>query len=433
MVSILLPWSSQAQRVNFTTENGEYPAGLAPIAVGVSDLDGDGIVDLAVANYDGDDVSIFLGTGTGEFIDTGLPYMVGQLPFALVIADVNGDEHPDIVTSCEGEDVVSVLLNDGFGVFTEERRFETEGAPQGLVVRDFDGDQKMDIATANSFDETVTVLKGAGDGNFASPSSYATGTSPMGLAAGDIDGDQVLDLVAANTAGGEEANGSLTFLKGQGDGTFLLRPEFFLAEVCGAVGCLPVGLEIADVNHDNKADLVVINQDGDSVGIHLGNGDFTFREPTVIEVSSTPAGSVLADFDGDENLDIATTGSFDNFVSVLLGVGDGTFAEPLDFEVGETPMGIAAGHFNGDGRIDLVVTNLDDETITVMLSAQGCSGDCDEDQVVEMSDLESMINLALGVSSAMSCSNGDTDASGGITVEEIVGAVVRATAGGCVQ
>ena len=41
----------------------EIPAGADPHSVAVHDLDGDGLLDLAVANRESDDVSIILGNG----------------------------------------------------------------------------------------------------------------------------------------------------------------------------------------------------------------------------------------------------------------------------------------------------------------------------------------------------------------------------------
>ncbi len=433
---LLVPIAARAQRVAFTSEN-EYPVGLAPRAVAVGDVDGDELDDIAVANSDDDTVSVLVGTGSGEFIDTGATYEVGLYPFAIVIVDVNGDGNGDIVTSDENEDTVSVLVNDGFGSFSARAAFDTGSSPQGLVVRDFDGDGKRDLATANYVDETVTILKGSGTGNFTrEQDDIPVGEGPVGLNSGDLDGDGKLDLVVTNTVGGLDSNGSLSLLKGNGNGTFVVQPEFVLPEICGAIGCLPWAVEIEDFDGDSKADLVTTNQDGDSVAIFRGNGDFSFQAPTVIEVSTTPAASALADFDGDGKVDIVTIGSDDDLVTVLLGGGDGTFAEGIDFDTGLTPMGIAVGHFNADSKPDMVIATQDDDAITVFLNvatAAPCGGDCDGDQAVEMSELVNMIDLALERSGAASCANGDTDSMGGITVEEIVGAVKNAAAGGCAQ
>ena len=59
------------------------------------------------------------------------------------------------------------------------------------------------------------------DGSFAPPVHYATGDTPASVAIGDLDGDQVLDLVLAN-----EQIDSVAVLLGVGDGTFVTAVNY---------------------------------------------------------------------------------------------------------------------------------------------------------------------------------------------------------------
>ncbi len=82
-----------------------YPVGTAPRAVAFGDCNGDGKVDLAVANPGnavGDDgnVSILLGNGDGTF-QAANNIAAGKNPFSIAVGDFNGDNRLDVVGACD--------------------------------------------------------------------------------------------------------------------------------------------------------------------------------------------------------------------------------------------------------------------------------------------------------------------------------------------
>lgn len=94
-------------------------AGGVPVNVTSADFNGDGLVDLAVANSASNDVSILLGTGGGEFAGP-MNFAVGEGPSFVAAADLNGDGHPDLAVTNFHSDSVSILLNDGTGQFAPQ-------------------------------------------------------------------------------------------------------------------------------------------------------------------------------------------------------------------------------------------------------------------------------------------------------------------------
>ena len=87
-----------------------FQVGDQPYDLGAGDLDGDGVVDLAVANFESDDVTVLPGLGNGGFAN-GLEYQAGDGPFGLLVADLNSDRAPDVATADLNQGKASLLIN----------------------------------------------------------------------------------------------------------------------------------------------------------------------------------------------------------------------------------------------------------------------------------------------------------------------------------
>ena len=116
----------------------------------VGDFNGDGKLDIAVANEGSNTVSIFLGNGLGGFA-TAVTYSTGGTePESLAVGDFNGDGYLDLAVANYGSNNVSVLLGNGNGTFAAAKTFSSGGSgPDSLAVGDFNGDGKLDLAVAN--------------------------------------------------------------------------------------------------------------------------------------------------------------------------------------------------------------------------------------------------------------------------------------------
>jgi hypothetical protein len=86
--------------------------GNTPDAIVVGDFNNDGNLDLAIANMGDNTVTLLLGNGDGTFTQAaGSPYPVGQGPYQIVAADFNGDGKLDLaVANITGNGTVSILL-----------------------------------------------------------------------------------------------------------------------------------------------------------------------------------------------------------------------------------------------------------------------------------------------------------------------------------
>jgi len=99
-----------------------FAAGSGPSSVAVGDFNGDGKPDLAIADYNGDNVTVLLGDGTGRFTAApSSPFPAGSQPNSVAVGDFNGDGKLDLAIANYNSNNVTVLLGDGAGGFTAAR------------------------------------------------------------------------------------------------------------------------------------------------------------------------------------------------------------------------------------------------------------------------------------------------------------------------
>ncbi len=277
------------------------------INVVTADFNGDGKLDLAVTDYYGL-VRIFLGNGDGTF-------RVGHIYAACnahgsAVGDFDGDGIVDLVIADAGCGEVTILLGNRDGTFREGGSFSTGGnatfAPYSVAVGDFNGDGKLDLVTADELVGTASVLIGNADGTFQTHVDYATQDDSRQVVTGDFNRDGRLDFAVSSPAG-------VSVLLGNGDGTF--RPQVLYPLTTRDNPYLLT----ADLNGDGKLDLVATSTAG-SVFVLLGKGDGTFSSAEPYPTGGYSGHTAAADFNGDGVLDLLTTNYSSSTVSLLLGV-----------------------------------------------------------------------------------------------------------------
>lgn len=322
--------------------------GVSPIYVGVAagDFNGDGKLDIVVANYQGIDVLVLLGNGDGTF-QSPRPLVVPGDTTSLAIGDFNNDGKLDIVAGSRSGGQLWVLLGNGDGTFQKYQSYSTGVFPGWIAVADFNQDGNLDLAAIDSGSTTVSILLGDGGGAFPTHVDYAVGESPSMVVVGDFNRDGLLDLAIGGISG-------VSILLGNGDGSFQ-EPDL----IAGPASLLAV----ADFNGDGILDLAAAG--GNTTSILLGNGDGTFKQASSYSLSETAVSIATGDFNGDGRIDLALAGSQNpgsfsgvGGITILLGNGDGTLQQPINTVLVDPPesfagSALAVGDFDGDGRLDL--------------------------------------------------------------------------------
>lgn len=335
-----------------------YPVGNDPTAIVAGDFNGDGKMDLAVANYLDDTVSILINQGQGKFA-AAATYSAGKGPYSIAVGDLNGDGKPDLVVADYSDTTVAVLLNNGSGLFSAPTLYQVGGSPNSVVVGDFNGDTSPDIAASVYSTGTVQVLTNNTRGVFTTGPTLTTGAGAYSLVAGNFDGNGNLDLAVLTGA-----NGADIFLN-NGAGGFNSPTTLAIASARSLV--------VGDINGDSHADLVATlygSYGSPGIAVLLGTGTGTFSASAKYQPGSTPGGVALGDFNKDGQMDLAVANSaYDaGTISVLLGRGGGTLSAPEYYAVGSDPRTMATGDFNHDGLLDLVTANYNDDTISILMN-----------------------------------------------------------------
>ncbi len=354
----------------------DFTAGTEPYVAAFADLDGDGKLDMVVANHSSSSLSVYRNTSTAGVINASSfaaaqTFSTPNGPSSIKFADFDRDGKIDVVVACNKTSAIIVMRNTST---TGAISFATVGAtnyrsllgtfgsgsPVGeymteITVADFDGDGKPDIAAAarevvnaspypsTGYDSvkiflnniTTTVAGGFTSTNFSTPKSFplfspvllpAVPSSyawPVSIATADFDGDGKMDIVTANSKeDGVGLPSSISVLRNSSSAgvlNFDAQVEFGLPDEARQV-------ITADLDDNGKADIIVTSAQLNNPGYVsifrntatpgiINGSSFAVRQD-IATTGSTPIGLAAGDFDADGKVDIATGLLFDNSVSI---------------------------------------------------------------------------------------------------------------------
>ena len=349
-LALLVPFATPlaAQSPFRTTRHAGLPNIFFGDKFAAGDLDGDGDVDLFVAN-DNSPNQLLLNDGFGRFVDATAGRFVMQpgpnATHSVDLADIDNDGDRDILIG--NDDLLSnrVYVNNGLGFFTDVTA--TALPPNAeftecQVVADFDGDGDVDWFTVDGGPCHYYANNGAGVFTDVS----ATRLSGLPAIAGDrwavtpfatdIDGDGDLDVMIPRYTGGP------FLIRNQGG---VLSP--FPTQLPAAATLSGNSHWFADYDGDGDADIFA--SDGGRLLQNQGNGTFVDVTTSAFLGGLPTVGFASFDVDNDGDHDLVTTSR------LWWNNGNGTFTPQL--VASSLPFGynagVASADFDGDGDIDL--------------------------------------------------------------------------------
>ncbi len=197
-----------------TSYHVDFPAGNGPVSIAAADFDGDGKIDLVISDNVGNQLTLLKNNSVlDSFMFTvAATLTVPAAPLQVLTADFNNDGKPDIVVPCFGASAIVVLQNNATtGVlnstsFSAPISYPTVNGGFGIAIGDINGDGKMDLVTSDFFADSFTVLRNEMTGSTINATSFVydstyfvgTGYGPLGITVADVDGDTKADVITAN-------------------------------------------------------------------------------------------------------------------------------------------------------------------------------------------------------------------------------------------
>jgi fibronectin type 3 domain-containing protein len=351
----------------------DYTTGSNPSSVAISDIDRDGKPDVMATNATSSTFSAFHNTTIGTIsLASKADFSTGFYPFTLAAGDIDGDGRLDVVVAnISGSDVISVFRDtssSGTIQFAAKVDFVVGINPYDIAMGDIDNDGKLDIIVPNFNSNTISVLRNISSiGNiaFAPKVDLATGSgsTPAGVVCGDIDGDGRTDIAIVNFY-----SSSMSIFRN----TSSVGLISFDAKIDFSIGSYPQKLACGDIDNDGKLDLVAIHSGSSSLSVFRNTstaGSISLASRINLTTGTGPYELALGDIDGDGNVDIVTANESASSISILRNTsttGNIGFTSNLDISVGSNPYSVAIGDLDGDAMPEIVTTNYNSNSISVL-------------------------------------------------------------------
>ncbi len=315
---------------------------------------------------------------------------------------------------------------------TTQADFNAESGLYDLCLCDLDDDGKVDIAAANDNANSLSLLRNTstpGALSFVKTSLPLPGGAirALHIACGDLNGDAKPDLIASE--GGE---GTRVFVFKNNSTTGALS---FTASSITLAARKPKQIELADLDGDGKADLVVTDQksgnvlvipnnstlaslafgsavavaipgalstdgiavkdlDGDLLPEVIVNqflsansnifvarnmstpGQFHLDDVTTLSAPGTLVNLKVGDLNGDGKPDLAATQLLSSGITIFPNESETElqFGSPIDIATDERPWGIDFGDLDGDKRPDIVVASITKKSVTILNNTSTAGG-----------------------------------------------------------
>jgi hypothetical protein len=244
-----------------------------------------------------------------------------KTPASYALDDFDGDGRLDIAIA-DGRGARSwLLLQAERGEYAEAVEFPSLADVRSLASGDRDGDGRAELFLASPKDRTVAWTTLNDEGRMEYPRPVPTRGRPFAVAAGDLDNDGDLELTYAFE---DQRERGVTVLNPIEGGQSWRETTVILEDFDSA----PRVLKIVDANGDRRGDLAVFgNHEGLRLLLQLADGSFSeasvssgFRKGLVDDIEAPAFTTGDVNRDGKREMLVASEG----YARSLTVAGDGT-------------------------------------------------------------------------------------------------------------
>jgi hypothetical protein len=315
-----------------------------------------------------------------------------------ITADLDGDGNLDLVMANGGGHFVPgaaepqvVMFGDGHGAFSDGTAAflsSQRSIVRQFAVADFDGDGRLDVYMPGGYglhdDQLFVQTSPRVFENEIARMPGGSRSTAGGVHAGDIDNDGDIDLVVADWGTSpSQSPAKIRIFENDGAGHFTPKAVLDVPSQGAERGTTPTDIDLQDVNGDFALDIVLTARNGQS-RLYLNDGTGTFEDVTRTKAFPKKQGpftfnAELCDVDGDGDLDLLFDGGANHLprhaTQILMNDGTGTFTdETRERIVGEPSSDdnqVRCVDVDGDGDFDLVVASLANPTEKLLRNVDG--------------------------------------------------------------
>ena len=314
----------------------------------------------------GEDIGLIYasgGMGTSPF-STILTYPLPGRSIAVDFRDLNGDGIIDLAVS-------KILAAETYDSSTIENERPLAAPPAAIETADLNGDGLDEIITATIAGK-MQIYSPTASGGLIGPIDYPVGNQPSDIASGDFDADGTIDLAISNFG-----DSTVSIYRNPLNDPSDLFPATPLAVDGGPISLCPANLgnDAANFGSDGT-DIVVVSKDSGNATGYRSNEDGTFTKTSDVEVGDEPGPSSPIDDENKKDPDapLGVGGSRSSLqgettsgiLTIVQGIPSSGQLEVIGTAtLSGLPIDIASADIDGDGRAEaLTVTSAGSLDIT---------------------------------------------------------------------